>query len=1066
MKRLWILLFFLLGATTPGHAEEQEPTLFRQPTVSRTHIVFSYAGDLWIVSRAGGEAKRLTSGPGEDTNPVFSPDGNLVAFSRESGSGAHVYVVPAAGGEPRRLTYHPGWYWSGAVGWTPDGKSVVFAYWGNAIRLFSVPSEGGPATELPPPSAAYGAFSPDGKRIAYAPFVSYHRNRKRYRGGRTSRIWIADLPDCRIEKIPRGNSNDFNPMWVDNRVYFLSDRNGPISLFAYDVETKKVLQIIHNPATDILSASAGPGAIVYERFGSVHLYDLEAGKSRQLAIRVSGEMPEMKPRSVNASDNLTGVRLSPAGDRALIEARGELLTVPALQGEIQNLTNTPGVRERFPVWSPDGKRIAYFSDESGEYALHVRNSDGTSVVKKIDLVQLPGFYFSPVWSPDSKKIAYRDHRLCLWYVDVEKGSPVRIDSDAYQERIWVRIEAPPPAWSPDSRWLSYTKMLENHMRALHIYSLETGQSQQVTDGLSDISSPQFDRSGNYLYFGASTDIGPTQGDDLSAWDRTPSRSVYVAFLRNGLKFPTTPEGKAAGPVVIDFDRLADRIVALPIPARNYTRLVAGEPGALFLLETVPQPQHSLPGSDPSSNPQTLYRFELGARKTDKVIEGIRDFDLSGDGQKMLCRQGRKWAISPVAVPLKSDEGALKLESLQVRINPAAEWKQMFHEVWRSIRDLFYDPGFHGLNLKAREEEFEPYLKSVASPADLNYLFREMLSELRVSHLNVMVGMEPQMKTSNPGLLGADYEVADGRYRLARIYAADTWNPQARAPLRQPGLDLKEGDYLLAVDGHELRATDNIYCLFEGKAGKEVVLRVAPDAAGGRPREVTVVPIDDEYVLRQFAWVEDNRRRVDRLTSGRVAYIYLPDASKAGLAVFDRYFFAQADKEAVIVDARSNSGGALPEYFVHLLGRQVLALVATRAGQDFTAPYSVIRGPKVMIADEFTWSAGDCLAWFFKRLGLGPLIGSRTGGGMVGIGGRLTLLNGGWLSVSSNAVYGPDGKWAPENEGVAPDIEVEQDPAAVRAGRDPQLEKAVEVILTLLKKNPPSAVKKPPYKRLQ
>jgi tricorn protease len=1061
MKRPWILLFFLLGATTPGHAEDQKPTLFRGPTVSRTHIVFSYAGDLWIVSREGGEAKRLTSGPGDDTGPVFSPDGELVALSRASGSGAHVYVVPAAGGEPRRLTYHPGWYWGAAVGWTPDGKSVVFASNG---RLFSVPSGGGPAAELPRPWAVY-AFSPDGKRIAYVPFSSFGSKWKRYRGGRTSRIWIADLPDYRIEKIPRDNSNDFSPMWVDNRIYFLSDRNGPISLFAYDVTTKKVTEIIYNPGSDILSASAGPGAIVYERFGSVHLYDLKTGKSRQVAIHISGEMPEMKPRSVNALDNLTGVRLSPAGDRALIEARGELLTVPAVQGEIQNLTNTPGVRERFPVWCPDGTRVAYFSDESGEYALHVRNSDGTSAVKKIDLGQLPGFYFSPVWSPDSKKIAYRDHRLSLWYVDVEKGSPVGIDTDTYQERIWVRIEAPPPAWSPDSRWLSYTKMLENHMRALHIYSLETGQSRQVTDGLSDISSPQFDRSGNYLYFGASTDIGPTQGDDLSAWDRTPSRSVYVAFLRNDLKFPTTPEGKAAGPVVIDFDRLADRIVALPIPARNYTRLVAGEPGVLFLLETVPRPQNSLPGNDPSSNPQTLYRFELAARKTDKVIEGIRDFDLSGDGQKMLYRQGRKLAISPFAVPLKSDEGALKLESVQVPIDPTAEWRQMYSEVWRCVREFFYDPGFHGLNLKARQREFEPYLKSVASPADLNYLFREMLSELRVSHLNVMAGMEPQVETSNPGLLGADYEVADGRYRFARIYAADTWNPQARAPLRQPGLDVKEGDYLLAVDGRELRASDDIYRVFEGKADKEVVLRIASNAAGSQVREVTVVPIDDEYGLRQFAWVEENRRKVDRLTGGRVAYVYLGDTGARGRASFNRYFFAQADKEAVIMDARSNSGGALPDYFVHLLSRQVLAVVATRAGQGFTAPYSIIRGPKVMIADEFTWSGGDSLAWFFKRLGLGPLIGKRTAGGMVGAA-RLTLMNGGWFAVPSNAVYGLDGKWAPENEGVAPDIEVEQDPAAVRAGRDPQLEKAVEVVLMLLKKNPPPAIRRPPYKTLQ
>lgn len=1065
MKRLWILLFFLLGATTPGHTEDQKHTLFRQPTLSRTHVVFSYAGDLWIVSRDGGEAKRLTSRPGNDTNPVFSPDGTMVAFSSQS----DVYVVPAAGGETRRLTYHHGEDWRNgdeAVGWTRDGKSVMLSSWdGLTDRLFSVPSEGGRAAELPLPSAVYGTFSPDGKRIAYVPFRSRHRRLKRYRGGQTSRIWIADLPDCRIEKIPRDNSNDFDPMWVANRIYFLSDRNGPISLFAYDVTTKKVTEIIPKTGADILSASAGPDAIVYERFGSLHLSDLKTRKSSQLAIRVSGEMPQRRPRSVNVLDNLGSVRLSPTGDRVLIEARGELLTVPAAQGEMQNLTNTPGVRERFPAPSPDGQRMAYFSDESGEYALHVRNSDGTGGVKRIDLGQPPGFYFSPVWSPDSTKIAYRDHRLSLWYVDVDKGNPVRIDTDAYHEWFWTRIEAPPPAWSPDSRWLSYTKMLENHMRALCIYSLETGESWQVTDGLSDICSPQFDRGGNYLYFAASTDIGPTQGDDLSMWDLTPTRSVYVAFLRKGLGFPPTPEGEAAGPVAIDFDRLADRVVVLPIPARNYAKLVAGKPGVLFLVETAAQPRTSFPGLVPSSNPQTLYRFDLAAKKTDKVIEGIRDFDLSRDGEKMLYRQERKWAIAPVAVPLRPDEGALKLDPLQARIDPVTEWKQMYHGVWRAVRDFFYDPGFHGLDLKAREREFEPYLESVASPADLNYLFEEMLSELRVSYVSAEAGRGPGNEIAGSGVLGADYEVADGRYRFARIYAGDRWDPEAWAPLVQPGLDVKEGDYLLAVDGHEVRASESIYRFFEGKAWKKVVLRIAADAAGTQAREVTVSPTDDEYDLRRFAWVEENRRKVDRLTGGRVAYMYLPDEQRSGLAAFNRYFFAQADKEAVIVDERFNRGGALPDYFVQRLGQQVLALVATRAGRDFTSPYSVIRGPKVMITNEFAACGGEALAYYFKRAGLGPLIGTRTEGELVGDS-RMTLMDGGRVSVPANFLYSPEGKWVAENEGIGPDIEVEQDPAAVRAGRDPQLEKAVEVVLMLLKKNPPPAIKRPPYKRLQ
>lgn len=1065
VSRLWAAPLFLLGATMPSRATEQRPMLFRQPTLSRTQIAFSYAGDLWIVRREGGDAKRLTSMPGEETDAVFSPDGTQVAFTSvsESGEDSDVYVAPAAGGAPQRLTYHSAEEWNGAVGWTPDGKSVVGS---NAKRLFSVPSEGGRAEELPLPSAVYGSFSPNGRRIAYVPFHSPYLGWKRYRGGATSRIWIADLPDCRIEKIPRGNSNDFSPMWLDKRIYFLSDRNGPISLFAYDVTTIKVAQVIPNPESDILSASAGPGAIIYETFGSLHLYDLKTKQSNKLAIRVSGEMPEKEPRSVRALNHLTGMRLAPAGDHVLIETRGELLIAPTSQGETRTLTNTPGVFERFAAWAPDGRRIAYFSDQSGEYALHVRNSDGTGAVKKIDLGQPPGFFFSPVWSPDSRKIAYRDHKLSLWYVDVETGTPVRIDSDPFpSDRLWLRIEAPPPAWSPDSRWLAYTKMLRSHMRALHIYSLPAGQGRQVTDGMSDIRSPQFDRSGKYLYFAASTDIGPTQGGDLSTWFRTPTYSIYVAFLDKPSGFPADVE-RDAGLVSIDLAGLPNRIVALPVPARNYAKLVSGKQGGLWLLETEARVQSSMPGNSPSSNPQTLYHFDFVTRKADKIVEGIRDFDLSFNGEKMLYRQGLKWTVSAAGIPPKPAEGGLNLESLQVQIDPVAEWKQMFREVWRTARDFFYDPGHHGVDLKGLKKRFEPYVDSVASPADLNYLFQEMLGELGASHLSAWAETGQTKGTAVAGVLGADYEVANGRYRFARIYAGDTWSPQLRAPLAQPGLDIRQGDYLLAVDGQEVRASDNVHRFFVGKADENVVLRVSADPTGAHAREVAVVPTGDEWDIRSFAEAEDNRRKVDQLTQGRVAYIYLPNTGAAGLAAFDRYFFAQADKEAIIIDERSNGGGALADYIIGRLGQRVLVLGSPREGQDATVPYAVIRGPKVMIVNEAATSGGDALAYFFKQGGLGPLIGTRTSGRLLGGGATLMLMNGGRVSIPFSGVYSQDGNWVVENEGVAPDIEVEQDPAAVRAGHDPQLEKAIEVVLMLLKMHPPATIKRPPGKRLQ
>ncbi len=1062
MQRACFSCLLMLTAVAAAHSQARERLLPQQPTLSQTHVVFCYAGDLWIVGREGGAAKRLTSGPAHDWYPVFSPDGSRIAFLRESEIDFGVYVVPASGGEPRRLAYG-----QAVVGWTRDGNQVVFVspLSSRGDRLFTVSSKGGPATALSPPSAWYGSFSPDGKSIAYLPFGTEHYGWKGYRGGATARIWIADLPDCHIEKIPRGNSNDFNPMWVDDQIYFLSDRDGLISLFAYDTRTKKVSKIIENPESDILSASVGPGAIVYERFGSLHLYDFKTLKSSRLEIQVSVEMPEKKPHSVKVIDNLTSMRLSPTGDQVLIEARGEVLLLPTGNGEARNVTNSPGVFERFPAWSPDGRRVAYFSDESGEYALHIRNLDGSDPVKKIDLGSPPGFYFSPTWSPDSKKIAYRDHRLTLYYVDVENGTPVRIDSDFCAEHLWGRLEAPPPSWSPDSKWLSYTRMLKNHLRALYIYSLETGQSHQITDGMSDVRSPQFDRSGKYLYFAASTDIGPSLGDDLSAFNHPPTLSIYVGFLRKGDSFPKTADEKASGTVTIDLEGLGDRIFALPVPARNYAKITTGKPGSLFLSETIAQPQAGILGAWPYTNSENIHQFDMVTKKMEKILEDISNFGLSCDGEKMLYKQGQKWAVSPAGVRAKPDEGTLKLESLQVRVDPLVEWKQMFREVWRDVRDFFYDPGFHGLDVESCEKRFEPYLQGVASPADLNYLFREMLSQVRVSHIGAYAGTRPAEEIASNGFLGADYEMADGRYRFSRIYAGDRWDPKTQAPLVQPGMDIRQGDFLLAVDGEELRASDNIERFFVSKAGKDVVLRIAADAAGSRSRDVTVVPIDEEWSLRYFAWADENRRKVDKSSGGRVAYIHLPDTREEGLAAFDRYFFAQVDKEAVIIDARDNAGGALADYFVNRLAQRVMAVRTGRLGQDITVPYSIIRGPKVLIMNEGTVSGGDHLANLFRQAHLGPLIGTRTVGAAVG-GNGPSLIDGGSVFVPYFAFYAPDGNWIAENEGIAPDIEVEQDPAAVRAGHDPQLEKAIEVVLDLLKKNPPPEIKRPPYKRLQ
>lgn len=1085
-----LTISLVLGIVGIGFGQAEKPLLLQQPTVSRTHIVFAFAGDLWIVGRDGGEARRLTTGAGLETRPCFSPDGQVIAFTGEYDGNVDVYVVPAAGGVPRRLTYHPGP--DVVVGWTPDGKQVLFrssrhSHSARFSRLFTIPLGGGFPTELPLPMAEEGVYSPDGSRLAYLPIarepfpggIQFFQAWKRYRGGMTTPIWIAKLADSTIEKIPRENSNDFNPMWVGNRVYFLSDRNGPVTLFAYDTATKRVTQVIRNDGLDIKSASAGPGAIVYEQFGSLHLFDLNTGQSKRLNIQVTGDLPGVRPRFEKIANRIGSAGLSPTGARAVFEARGEIVTVPAEKGDARNLTNTPGVAERDPGWSPDGKWIAYFSDESGEYQLHLRDQSGMGEVRKINLGDPPSFFYSPTWSPDSKKIAYTDKRLNLWYVDLEKGTPVKVDTNTY-ENPWRMFD---PAWSPDSRWIVYTKQLKNRLGTVFVYSLEEGKSYQITDGMSDARFASFDKSGKYIYFTTSTDVGPTTGWlDMSSFNRRVTRSAYIMVLRKDLPSPLAPESDEEKPpsegqkpgetaatadkpadkkepdkVTIDLENISQRILALPIPARNYTGMVAGKAGTVYLLEAELGTTALL-----GPTPMTLHKFDLEKRKLEKMLDGISAFELSANGEKMLYRQGERWFIAAAGQPVKPGEGALKLDEIEVRVDPRAEWNQIYREVWRIQRDFLYDPGWHGLDLKAAEQKYRPYVDGIAHRADLNYLFVEMLGELSLGHLFVAGGDLPPVPSVRGGLLGADYTIENGRYRFARVYNGENWNPQLRAPLTQPGVNVQVGEYLLAVNGRELRASDNIYSFFEGTADKQVVIRVGPDPGGANARDVTVVPVASEAGLRNMAWIEDNRRKVDQLSGGRLAYVYLPDTAVGGYTNFNRYYFSQIHKEGAVIDERFNGGGTAADYIIDYLRRPLMNYWTTREGEDFTTPVGSIYGPKAMIINEYAGSGGDLMPWMFRRAGIGPLIGKRTWGGLVGIYDYPPLIDGGQVTAPRVAFYNPDGQWDVENRGVAPDIEVEFDPAAWRAGRDPQLEKAVEVVMEMLKKNPPPKPKKPAY----
>jgi tricorn protease len=1103
--RVLALLLVVAGVCV---ADENPPLLLHHPTISATQIVFVYAGDLWSVPRAGGVATRLTAGVGTASLPVFSPDGSEIAFTGEYDGNADVYVIAASGGTPRRLTYHPAA--DNVIGWTRDGKSVLFASERNSYsffnRLYTVSRDGGFPTELPLPGGAEGSYSPDGKEIAYVPLDHAFEIWKRYRGGRSSKVWIAKLADSSVTAIPRENTNDFNPMWVDERVFFISDRAGAMSLFSYDTKTKSVAVALKNDGLDFKYASAGPGAIAIEQFGAIWLYDLKSGAAHKVEIRISGDLPQLRTRYENVGNRIRNADISPTGLRAVFEARGEILTVPAERGDIRNLTNTPGADERYPAWSPDGKSIAYFSDQSGEEQLYVKNQNGQGDAQKIDLGTPGSFFFFPTWSPDSKKIAYTDKRLNLWYVDLEKKTPVKVFHDRFTgpEQIFKA------AWSPDSKWLAYTGQEVSHMRSVWLYSLETGKSERVTDAMSDSVSPVFDKSGKYLYFLSSTDAGPTKDTSMLSYDRPVTSNVYVVVLRKDLPSPLAPlsdeegEGKAdaaktdakAGgaekekekdkpPVVVkvDFEKIGQRILAMPIPARNYTELIAGKEGVLFLVEG--------PLVAPLNGPDTLsaHRFELKTRRTDRLVENILAFYVSADGEKLLYRHAgppqpgggaaaQAWSIAPLpAAPLPGAPGAsggagggnpagaknLNLAAMEVRIEPMVEWKELYHEAFRLERDFFYDANFHGLDLAGTEKKFAAYLPGVGSRDDLNYIFKETMGELTVGHLFVRGGEGPEMKRIPVGLLGADYKIENGRYRFARVYDGENWNPQLHAPLTQPGVNVVEGEYLLAVNGKEVRGSDEVYSFFEETAGKSTLLRVGPSADGSGAREVSVVPVESEMGLRELAWVEGNRRKVEQLSNGKLAYIYLPDTASGGYTYFNRYFFSQAGKDGAVVDERFNGGGTNTDYILDYLRRTLMNYRTTRDGEDMTTPVSLIRGPKAMIINEYAGSGGDAMPWHFRQAKVGTLVGKRTWGGLVGFfGPGESLMDGGTVTAPSRGFWTPNNDWEVENHGIAPDVEVEQDPKLVREGHDPQLERTVELLLADLEKNPLPKYKKPAY----
>lgn len=1056
--RTLLRVLALLALATPAAA--QGTRLLRQPTVSATQIAFAYAGDLWITGRDGGDARRLTSAPGIETDPQFSPDGKLVAFTGEYASNFDVYVVDASGGTPRRLTWHPGGDF--VRGWTPDGKAIVFATnrenpRKDGQRFWSVPVAGGLEQPLALPEANHGMFSPDGKRIVYERTTPWDQEWRNYRGGQNQPIQIFTLAGAGVEKLPWEGSKDMWPVWLGDAIYFISDRDWAGNVWRYDLGKRQLSQVTHHRDYDVKTLAAGGGVLVYEQAGYLHLLDPASGRDRQLVINVRGELPWTAPRWVDAARNANAASLSPTGVRAVIEARGEIFTVPAEKGDVRNLTRSPGAADHAPVWSPDGKRIAWFSDASGEYRLMIGTQDGLEKPREI-VLDKPTYYYDPAWSPDGKSLAFTDAGRNLWVVDVASGKATRADGDnyAHPERTLV------PVWSPDSRWLAYAKRLTTQFRALMVYSLADGKARQLTDGLSDAGSPAWDASGKYLYFLASTDYGLGSGWlDLSSYDRKIRQAVYLAVLSADTPSPLLPEsdeetakdtaakkdslprGADTTRVRIDFNGLGQRVLDLGLPVRSYTQLEAGGAGVLFLTEAVE-----------NQDGVTLHRYDLKKRKSESFLTGVSLFSLSQDGKKLLYRAGKDWAIVGTETAPKPGDGRIAVD-LPMRLDPSAEWHQIFREAWRFQRDYLYVPNHHGADLDLVYRMYAPWVDHVAHRADLTYLLDILGGEFSVGHSFTGGGDVPTSPSDKVGLLGADL-VRDGeRYRLSRIYDGEEWNPGLAAPLRAPGVKARAGDYLIAVNGVELKAPVNPYSLFEGTAGRQTVLRLNDKPAAEGSWTATIVPVAKEDGLRTQAWVEGNRRLVDSLSGGKLAYVWIPNTAEDGYTYFNRYYFAQQNRQGVILDERYNHGGYIADYIVDLLNRNLRGYFNNPVGErrPWTEPLTGIFGPKVMVVNEYAGSGGDMLPYLFRHLKLGPLVGAKTWGGLVGIWDVPGLIDDGYITAPRGGFFNVDGQWDVENVGVAPDIAVEQTPAELLKGRDPQLERAVQEALRLLADHP-------------
>jgi tricorn protease len=1098
-------LMLLAGATFAQ--EIPEGRLMRFPDISKNQIAFSYAGDLWLVSSSGGVARRITTHPGLELFPKFSPDGKWIAFTGQYDGNFNVYVIPAEGGEPKQLTFLPDVASISermgpnnmVITWFPDSRRILFLSRRDTFntwfgRLYSVSIDGGLPERLPIDKGGITSFSADGTKIAYNRIFRNFRTWKRYTGGMAQDIAIYDFKHRTYERITDYPGTDTYPMWHGETIYFGSDR-GPehrMNLYAYNLKTKQTRQLTTFKDFDVNWPSLGPDSIVFENGGYLYVFDLKTEKTSKIMVYLPGDRDLARKHWVDVAKYITDFDISPEGKRAVFTARGDVFTVPAKEGSIRNLTQTPGIREKYATWSPDGKWIAYVSDRSGEDELYILPQDGLGKEVRIT-TDGKVFRLPPVWSPDSSKLLFADKSARLWYVDVQARQPVLIAQGKYGDVAGY-------SWSPDSKWVAFANAVENRNNVVYLYSLPEGKTTAVTTSFTESWTPVFDPGGKYLYFLSNRDYNEVLGVFDFEFSNPKATRVYLVTLRADLPSPFAPQSDESGPKKpeaakpakeekkpeettemrevpkdfrIDLTGIADRVVALPIPPSRIGPLDASKDYLFYGSSPIGGLSGPVPGETPA-----IHVYDLKERKDSVLISNAEHFSLSFDGKKLLYaapREGpgggeagpRTYGIIDAKPadkePHKVGDGALNLAPMRAEVDPRAEWNQIFNEVWRQERDYFFEPSMNGVDWAKERERYAPLLPYVADRYDLTYVLGEMIGELSNSHTYVGGGDYPDLKPVNVGVLGADFEAdtAHGLYRFKKIYPGENWDAALRSPLTEPGVGVKEGDYLLAVNGRALRVPQNPYQLFENTANENVTLTVNSQPSEEGTRNVVVKPLGSEFRLHELDWINTNREKVEKATDGRVGYVYLPDMGGSGLNEFVKQFFPQIRKEGLIIDVRYNGGGFVDQLVFERLRRVLAGMESARNWEPGTIPDAVFHGHLVCVTNEYAASDGDFFTYFFKKYKLGPVVGMRTWGGVRGIRGSIPLMDGGYITRPEFSLYGLDSQWLIENWGVAPDVEVDNTPDQVMKGRDPQLEKAIELVMKEIQEHPMKLPPRPP-----